>query len=51
MNELDHRRHIVVVPAPIAEAPAASSTSAGRRRLPPLWMMYSATWRTSTTSE
>ena len=32
-------------------APAASSNSIGRRRLPPAPMMYSATWLISTTSE
>ena len=40
----------VVLARPAPQARAASSTAKGRSRLPPLWMMWCATWFTSATS-
>ena len=39
------------IPKKLYSYAAHSSTSAGRRRLPPAAIMYSATWRTNATSD
>jgi hypothetical protein len=51
MNEFDDSGQFVMRLAGIAVRVGTISTNAGRMRLPPAPMMYSATWLTSGTSE